>query len=168
MANDFLFKVDTASMRHGLEVRVPLLDEDLFSYGLSLPHSFKVKGRTCKTVLRAIAERWLPPKVAHKPKWGFGIPVDTWVDRQFKARLRDALLPSSTPLDEYFRPEAYRPIIQAFCDDQPLPGTSRQGLYQRAIMLLSLHLHLTRATSLAGPQPMGGPILGVISQRVAR
>jgi asparagine synthase (glutamine-hydrolysing) len=34
LPNDFLFKVDTASMRESLEVRVPMLDEDLFAFGL--------------------------------------------------------------------------------------------------------------------------------------
>lgn len=147
LPNDFLFKVDTASMRRSLEVRVPMLDEDLFAFGLSLPYSHKVRGRECKRTLRAIARRWLPDSVARKPKWGFGIPVDTWVDRPFKERFRQTVLNAPTPLDEFFRPEVYRPIVQAFCDDQSLPGSSRQGLYQRAIMLLSLHLHLNRAAS---------------------
>jgi asparagine synthase (glutamine-hydrolysing) len=124
-----------------------MLDEDLFSFGLSLPHAHKVRGRTCKRVLRAVAGRWLPPTVAQKPKWGFGIPVDTWVDDEFKTRFREAVLSSSSGLDEFFRPEAYRPIVQAFCDDQPCQGISRQGIYQRAIMLLSLHLNLERMTS---------------------
>ena len=106
LPNDFLFKVDTASMRESLEVRVPMLDEDLFAFGLSLPHCLKVNGRTCKRVLRAVAKRKLPPEVANKPKWGFGIPVDTWVNADFKARLRDALLGPSSRLPEFFRPEA--------------------------------------------------------------
>ncbi|HBH79319.1 MAG TPA: hypothetical protein DDY39_05780, partial [Nitrospira sp.] len=37
LANDFLFKVDLASMKESLEVRVPMLDEELFSFGLTLP-----------------------------------------------------------------------------------------------------------------------------------
>ena len=57
LPNDFLFKVDTASMKESLEVRVPMLDEELFAFGLSLPHRLKVDGRTCKRVLRAIAQR---------------------------------------------------------------------------------------------------------------
>ncbi|PYJ70660.1 MAG: asparagine synthase (glutamine-hydrolyzing) [Verrucomicrobia bacterium] len=144
LANDFLFKVDTASMRESLEVRVPMLDEDLFAFGLSLPHYLKVNGRTCKKVLRALAERRLPRAVADKPKWGFGIPVDSWVDGDFKVALSDVLLGPSTGLPEFFRPKAYRPIVEAFCQGDAYPGISRQGLYQRAIMLLSVQLAIDR------------------------
>jgi len=142
LPNDFLFKVDTASMKESLEVRVPMLDEELFAFGLSLPHRLKVNGRTCKRVLRAIAQRRLPPKVANKPKMGFGIPVDAWVNADFKARLRDALLGASSKLPEFFRSETYRPVIEAFCDGYPCRSVSRGGLYQRVIMLLSVHLAL--------------------------
>jgi asparagine synthase (glutamine-hydrolysing) len=140
LPSDFLFKVDTASMKESLEIRVPFLDEDLFAFGLTLPHNLKVKARTCKRVLRTIAERKLPLEVARKPKRGFAIPVDSWVDRDFKSRLRDTLLGPSSNLAEYFCPNIYRNIIEAFCADRPFPGLSRQGLYQRAIMLLSVQV----------------------------
>jgi asparagine synthase (glutamine-hydrolysing) len=146
LPNDFLFKVDIASMRQSLEVRVPMLDEDLFAFGLSLPHRLKVNGRTCKKVLREVAKRRLPQAVANKPKWGFGIPVDTWVDSEFKARLRDELLGPSSKLPEFFRPEVYQPGIESFCDGHPYNGSSREGLYQRAIMLLSVQLAIDRTS----------------------
>ena len=143
LPNDFLFKVDTASMKESLEVRVPMLDEDLFAFGLTLPHRLKVSGRTCKLVLRGVADRRLPPAVARKPKWGFSIPIDTWVDASFKARVRETLLGRMSRLPDVFRPEAYRPIIEAFCSGQLHPDISRQGLYQRVVMLLSVHLALS-------------------------
>lgn len=142
LTNDFLVKVDTASMKESLEVRVPMLDEDLFAFGLSLPHRLKAKGRMCKRVLRGVAERWLPATVAHKPKYGFGIPVDTWVDADFKTHLRDTLCGPSSRLPEFFRPEVYQPMIEAFCAGRPYRTISRFGLYQRAIMFLSVHLAL--------------------------
>jgi asparagine synthase (glutamine-hydrolysing) len=142
LPNDFLFKVDTASMRESLEVRVPMLDEELFAFGLRLPHHLKVEGRSCKKVLREVAKRSLPPAVANKPKQGFGMPVDSWVDADFKARLQDVLLGSSSRLPEFFRPEVYRPMVEAFCGGSHHLGISREGLYQRAIMLLSVHLSL--------------------------
>jgi asparagine synthase (glutamine-hydrolysing) len=57
LANDYLFKIDIASMKESLEVRVPMLDEDLFAFGLALPHYLKVNQWTCKRVLRAVG--WL-------------------------------------------------------------------------------------------------------------
>ena len=146
LANDYLYKVDTASMKESLEVRVPMLDEDLMAFGLSLPHQLKVNGRTCKKVLRAVAERRLPSAVANKPKWGFGIPVDTWVDANFKVHLRETLLGKVSSLPEFFRPEVYRPMVEAFCDGLPYPSVSRQGLYQRVIMLLSVQLAMNPNT----------------------
>lgn len=143
LPNDFLFKVDMASMKESLEVRVPMLDEDLFAFGLSLPHCLKVKGRTCKRVLREVAKRKLPFLVANKPKRGFGIPVDSWVDTDFRARLKDVLLGSTSKLPEFFRAEVYRPVIEAFSNGRVCSNISRQGVYHRAIMLLSLQLALT-------------------------
>ena len=142
LANGFLFKVDTASMREGLEVRVPMLDEDLFNFGLSLPHGLKVRGRTGKVVLREVAKRMLPPEIAQKPKHGFAVPIDTWVDEEFKLRLAHTLLDRNSRLPEFFNPEVYRPMVEAFCQGRPYPGVSRNGLYRRAFMLLSVHLAL--------------------------
>lgn len=142
LPNDFLFKVDMASMRESLEVRVPMLDENLVSLGMSLPHRLKVSKRTGKIVLRALAARKLPEPVANKSKWGFGVPVDTWLSSDFRERLRETLLISQTPLADYYDPKAYRPIIEAFCDRREPGAISRQGLYQRVTMLLAVHVTL--------------------------
>ena len=140
LPNDFLFKVDLASMKESLEVRVPMLDEDLFSFALTVPHHLKVNGRTCKRLLRAVATRQLPVKVAQKPKRGFAIPVDRWVNAEFKHRLKETLLGPSSQLSEFFRPEAYRPLVEAFCDGRPYQAFSREALFRHVIMLLSLHI----------------------------
>jgi asparagine synthase (glutamine-hydrolysing) len=144
LPNDFLFKVDTASMRESLEVRVPMLDEDLFELGMRLPHALKVDGRACKIVLRGVAQRWLPRSVAQKPKRGFGVPVDSWVDAELRAQVRESLLGRTSRISEFFRPEGYRPIIEAFCDGRPYEDISRLGIHQRVIMLLSVQLALER------------------------
>ena len=157
LPNDFLFKADTASMKEALEVRVPMLDEDLFSFGLSLPQHLKVKGRTCKRVLRALAQRNLPTAVAEKPKLGFSIPVDTWVNEDYKRQLKDALLGPTSHLPEFFRPEVYRPMVEAFCGGDTRPDISREGLYQRVIMLHGVHATLARRSLTAAHQasPVG-------------
>lgn len=142
LANGYLFKVDSASMRESLEVRVPMLDEDLIAFGLTLPHTLKVQGQTGKRVLRAIAARWLPQSIASKPKGGFAVPVDAWVDESFKTRLRETLLSPSSPLTQLCRQDVYRRWIDSFCEGTSLNDISRSSLYRRALALLSLHLSL--------------------------
>ncbi len=142
LANDFLFKVDLASMRESLEIRVPMLDEELVAFGLSLPHALKVSGRQGKRVLRAVATRWLPASVAAKPKHGFGVPVDTWLDTACKAQIREELLSTTSPLQGLFPTSIYQPVVEAFCAGRVPPGIPRANLYQRAMMLLSMHTTL--------------------------
>lgn len=149
LANDFLFKVDLASMKESLEVRVPMLDEDLFSFGLTLPHRLKVKGRECKQILRKVAARQLPRSIAEKPKHGFGVPVDRWVNAEFRSRVRETLLGSSSRLPEFFRPEGYQAIVESFCNGRPDGRFSRSAIFQRTIFLLSIHLHLEGAGSVS-------------------
>jgi asparagine synthase (glutamine-hydrolysing) len=143
LPNDFLFKVDTASMMESLEVRVPMLDESLVNFGLSLPYRLKVKGNLCKRVLRDVAAMRLPPAVAEKPKKGFAIPVDVWVNSAFKLRLRDTLLGRVSRLPDVFDRDVYQPWVESFCNDKACVGLSRATLYSRAILLLTVHLALS-------------------------
>ncbi len=142
LADGYLFKVDMASMRESLEVRVPFLDEDLFAFGLTLPNDLKTRGRTAKRVLRSLARSKLPARVANKPKQGFAIPFDVWSSDGFKVAVKDALLDPSSRLPEFFHPEAYRPLVRAFCAGRLFSGLSREALWQRVVMLLSVHLTL--------------------------
>jgi asparagine synthase (glutamine-hydrolysing) len=142
LANDFLPKVDTASMRHSLEVRVPLLDEALMEVGLSLPHRLRVDGHRGKRVLRAIASKHIPHSVIERPKQGFALPVDSWVTADFKHHLREQLLDRASPVAEFLRQDVYAPWVETFCSGEQRPDISRLGLYQRATMLLALDLAL--------------------------
>jgi asparagine synthase (glutamine-hydrolysing) len=147
LANDFLPKVDTASMRHSLEVRVPMLDEDVIDFGLTLPHTLRVQGRTGKPVLRNVAARYLPRTVVEKRKQGFAIPVDRWVDPPFRRNLRETLLDRDSHIAEVFNKNVYAPWVEAFCNNQPHPRLNRGGLYQRLIMLLAIELALDERAS---------------------
>jgi len=147
LANDYLFKVDTASMRESLEVRVPLLDEKLFEYGIKLPYRLMVKGNESKYVLRELSRKILPLNVANKPKQGFGIPVDSWTNSEFKVKVKDYLIKKDAYVSKYLDKNIYESWVIAFCNDKMHSDVSREGLYQRVIMLLSLELHLEKAHS---------------------
>jgi asparagine synthase (glutamine-hydrolysing) len=145
LPSDFLFKVDMASMREGLEVRVPMLDEKLFGFGLTLPHRLKVKGRRGKTILREVARRILPQEIASKRKMGFAIPMDRWVSDAFRAQVHEYLLDSRSPLDSLLERSTFVPIVEAFANGKRIQGVSRSGLYRRVLTLLSLQLSLDSA-----------------------
>jgi asparagine synthase (glutamine-hydrolysing) len=78
LLDDLLPKVDRTSMAHGLEVRVPFLDQELIDYAFRLPPSYKHRGLRLKRVLKAAVRDLLPSAVLERPKRGFGVPVDQW------------------------------------------------------------------------------------------
>ncbi len=75
LPGQMLVKTDRTSMATGLEVRCPLLDPDLVSWGLALPASFKLRHGQGKAVLRAAVAPWLPPEILRRPKQGFAMPL---------------------------------------------------------------------------------------------
>jgi asparagine synthase (glutamine-hydrolysing) len=79
LANDYLVKVDRATMFASLEARSPLLDLDLARFAQSLrPGQLYGDGRP-KAILRALALRQLPAAVAGGEKRGFAVPVADWL-----------------------------------------------------------------------------------------
>ncbi|MDQ4127712.1 MAG: asparagine synthase-related protein [Actinomycetota bacterium] len=57
-----LQRADRVTMAHGLEARVPFLELDMISLGLSLPAGWKLAGEDQpeKRLLRMAFEGWLP------------------------------------------------------------------------------------------------------------
>lgn len=79
LPDDILTKVDRASMAHGLEVRVPLLDHRLVEFAWRLPrHELISDGRT-KLPLRQVLSKHVPDHLINRPKSGFAIPVSDWL-----------------------------------------------------------------------------------------
>jgi asparagine synthase (glutamine-hydrolysing) len=146
LPSNMLRKVDMMSMNAGIEVRVPLLDENLVALGLTLPHRLKTTGREGKRVLRALAARWLPAPVVSHPKHGFGIPLDVMIPADFHPALDDLLLSRSART----RPMLDRPSLARWLKDLKLAKDgiavggviSREGVYFRVFMALSLELWL--------------------------
>jgi asparagine synthase (glutamine-hydrolysing) len=71
LPGDILTKVDRTSMAVSLEVRPPLLDPDLVSWGMALPAAAKLRGGVGKRVLREAAAPLLPPALLQRGKRGF-------------------------------------------------------------------------------------------------
>ena len=83
LTSDILAKVDRASMAHGLEIRNPLLDQNLIGAAFEVPS----RARPGKILLKEMLAKRVPRKLFERPKHGFGMPVNDW----YRGPLRDVL-----------------------------------------------------------------------------
>jgi len=137
-ASWLLFKSDMGSMRESLELRVPLLDEDLADFALSLPHRLRVERRAGKRVLREVASRHLPPAIVSRPKQGFAVPLEHWVDDGFRRAVGEVVLDAGSPLPEYVEPATYQPWLTAYSESRQVEGMPSRALSHRVLMLVAL------------------------------
>ncbi|MCK6549000.1 asparagine synthase (glutamine-hydrolyzing) [Myxococcota bacterium] len=79
LPGDILVKVDRASMAHGLEVRVPLLDHVFVEWALALPRAQTFGDGQGKVALKAHLARRVPRALFERPKMGFGVPLEYWL-----------------------------------------------------------------------------------------
>ncbi|WP_133406249.1 asparagine synthase (glutamine-hydrolyzing) [Parashewanella tropica] len=86
-----LAKVDRASMASSLEVRVPLLNHDIFELSWRIPLSMKIENNRSKSILRDILYKYVPQNLIERPKMGFTIPLSEWLKGPLKEWVEDLL-----------------------------------------------------------------------------
>jgi asparagine synthase (glutamine-hydrolysing) len=79
------------SMATSLEVRVPLLDHKLIEFVSKVPASLKLAGTETKHLLKRVARDLIPAEILDRPKQGFGIPLEEWINDQLRDQIRDTL-----------------------------------------------------------------------------
>jgi asparagine synthase (glutamine-hydrolysing) len=92
LPDDFLVKVDRASMAVGLEVRPPLLDHELFELAARIPSRFKVHQGQTKWIFKEAFRDILPRAATDRPKQGFEMPIDAWLRGPLRDMFADAVL----------------------------------------------------------------------------
>jgi len=78
LADDYIVKVDVASMAASLEVRPPMLDHHFVEACWGLPDRYKLHWGERKWLLKRIAAKHVPPGVVYRPKLGFAMPMRHW------------------------------------------------------------------------------------------
>lgn len=95
LPGDILTKVDRTSMAVSLEARVPLLDNQLAEFVLSLPSNMKVRGSVGKRIFRRAIADLVPPEVLERPKRGFALPLARWFRQELRYRIDSLLKPTA-------------------------------------------------------------------------
>jgi asparagine synthase (glutamine-hydrolysing) len=112
LPGDILTKVDRASMAHGLEVRVPMLDHTLVEWAATLPSKFKLHGSEGKYILKRAMTNYIPHDVMYRPKMGFAVPIASWFRGPLRERLHKAVLDDAMLGNGIFDATAVRTLLR--------------------------------------------------------
>lgn len=91
LVNDYLVKIDRASMMNSLEVRSPFLDRDLVRFAAQIPDQELIHRGIPKSITKEIAQKYLPAEDIHRTKMGFGVPIGEWFRNRMKTELDNSL-----------------------------------------------------------------------------
>jgi len=133
LPDDLLVKVDVATMAHGLEARSPFLDHKFMEFAVSIPANQKMSMTRTKTLLKSAMADRLPTELLHRPKMGFGVPIDRWIRNELREMCYDVLLSSTARGRGMFRQEAVLKLL----DDH---NSGRHANQYRIWALLCLEL----------------------------
>ena len=82
LPDNYLTKVDRASMANSLEVRSPFLDYRFIDLSSRIPAKWKATETKNKIILREIASKFLPKEITNRKKTGFTPPIEKWINEK--------------------------------------------------------------------------------------
>ena len=148
LPDDFLVKVDRASMACGLEVRPPLLDHELLELAAQIPSRFKVHRHETKWIFKQALQPRLPAATLTRPKQGFDVPLDSWLRGPLRGRFEDAVLAPGGGVVDLIDQGVARQLFQAH-----LAGTGRHGQVLWSLLVLAHWAHRYLTPARLHPQP---------------
>jgi asparagine synthase (glutamine-hydrolysing) len=96
-------KGDRIAMHNSVEARYPFLDDDVIQFCSQIAPEYKLRGMTEKWILRRVAERTLPKKIANRPKTMFRASLSgTFLGPHRPAWVDQLLSPESLAATGYF------------------------------------------------------------------
>ena len=130
---------DKLSMAHGLESRVPFLDNDLVEFAMQVPVNLKLgklaevmrinenepglktnkyyeKTRDGKLLLRNAMRRYVPEEVTDREKQGFSAPDASWFKGDSIEFVRRVVLDARAPMYQYLDRDAIHALVGEHLD----------------------------------------------------
>jgi asparagine synthase (glutamine-hydrolysing) len=86
---------DKMGMAASVEVRVPLLDDELVALAARIPSHLKLKGWRRKYIFKRSQEGILPRDIIWRRKAGFGAPIRSWLVKDLAPLVSDLLSEST-------------------------------------------------------------------------
>lgn len=86
LADNDLRKVMRTCELAGVNVRFPLLDDELAAFSMRVPATFKIRGLRLRDFYRRACDGFLPDAVLRKRKHGFALPFGIWMAEHDRLR----------------------------------------------------------------------------------
>lgn len=136
LADTLLRDNDVTSMAHSLELRVPLVDAQIFELAGCLPPEAKLRGGVGKRILREAFADLLPPWVARDTrKKTFTLPLMRWMSRpSWRDRILDTLSSAACKDRGWILPEQSLARAEAFFRDTD--GSKRSWRLSQSVWVL--------------------------------
>jgi asparagine synthase (glutamine-hydrolysing) len=132
LPDDYLVKVDRASMAHGIEVRPPLLDHHVLELAARIPPHLKVHRRQTKLIFRRTFAAALPSSIVRRRKHGFDVPLDAWMKGPLKFAFEERVLGDGAPIASLIDVAEARNLFESH-----QRGASRQGAVLWSLLVLA-------------------------------
>ena len=133
--NGLLVVEDKLSMAHGLETRVPFLDNDLADFAMRLPARTKLgnltdvirinenepggkseryfqKTREGKLILRKLMNRYIPAQITERAKQGFSAPDASWFKGESIDYVQRRLFNSRARIYDFLDRDAVQDLVK--------------------------------------------------------
>lgn len=79
LADNDLRKVNQACGLAGVDVRYPLLDDEMLEFAAGVPPELQLRRNQLRHFFKQALADFLPAEIIHKKKHGFGLPVGLWM-----------------------------------------------------------------------------------------
>lgn len=131
---------DKLSMAHGLETRIPFLDNDLVDFTTQLPVSFKLNDlsrtvridenqpgksekfylmtRDGKKILRKLIHQYAPKLISERKKQGFSAPDASWFKGESIEYVKSIVYDQNSPLYNFFDFTSVKKMVDEHIDDK--------------------------------------------------
>src|SRR5215217_2719821 len=127
LTDTLLRDTDAMSMAHSLEVRVPFVDSRVVGFVLSLPGKWKLheNDRSPKPLLAEAMSDLLPRDFLNRPKMGFTLPFEKWLQHDLRAEVSSVLEDASRLRAPGLNSDAVAKVWRTFMQKPRAIGWSR-------------------------------------------
>ncbi|MCA9792412.1 MAG: hypothetical protein KC910_11475, partial [Candidatus Eremiobacteraeota bacterium] len=149
--------VDRLSMAHSLEIRTAFLDTAVMEFAARVPGKYKIHGTEVKSVLKRAARKHLPASAIDRPKEGFVMPVNQWLNSWLFDYAREALAPARLEAHGLFSPIEVDSLLTRF-------KAGEQQLANKVLSLLCFQIWYQIYMEQVLPLPLGDAAKLVVSE----